>query len=100
MSNKPNLSDQFYAAYKAANASFNPDTFSCAEEATAELLEQATTSDHPGMLLGKVQSGKTRTFISILARAFDNGFDFAIVLSKNSKALIEQTEKRLKSEFN
>lgn len=51
------------------------------------------------MLLGKVQSGKTRTFISILALAFDNGFDIAIVLSKNSRALIEQTGKRLNSEF-
>jgi hypothetical protein len=99
MSNAPNLSDQFYAAYKAANPSFSPDTFSCAEDTTAELLEQATTSDHPGMLLGKVQSGKTRTFISILALAFDSGFDIAIVLSKNSTALIEQTAKRLNSEF-
>ena len=51
------------------------------------------------MLLGKVQSGKTRTFISVLALAFDNGFDIAIVLSKNSKALIQQTYKRLRSEF-
>lgn len=52
------------------------------------------------MLLGKVQSGKTRTFISVLALAFDNGYDIAIVLSKNSKALIEQTAKRLRTEFN
>src|SRR5687767_1134724 len=95
----PNPSDEFYATYKAANASFNADTFSCAEETTAALLEHATTSEHPGMLLGKVQSGKTRTFISILALAFDNGFDVAIVLSKNSKALLEQTAKRLHSEF-
>ena len=51
------------------------------------------------MLLGKVQSGKTRTFINILALAFDNGFDIAIVLSKNSRALLEQTAKRLNSEF-
>ena len=98
--NSLNLSDQFYSTYKAANKSFGSDTFTCAEETTAETLNHATTSDHPGMLLGKVQSGKTRTFISILALAFDNGFDIAIVLSKNSKALIEQTEKRLTSEFN
>jgi NTP pyrophosphatase (non-canonical NTP hydrolase) len=52
------------------------------------------------MLLGKVQSGKTRTYITSLALAFDNGFDIAIVLSKNSKALIDQTTKRLTSEFN
>ncbi len=96
----PDHSDEFYPQYKAANASFGPDTFSCAEDTTAELLKHATTSDHPGMLLGKVQSGKTRTFISILALAFDKGFDIAIVLSKNSKALIEQTAKRLNSEFN
>jgi len=94
-----NLQGGFYPAYKAANQSFNPDTFLCAEEAVAELLNNATTSDHPGMLLGKVQSGKTRMFISILALAFDNGFDIAIVLSKNSRALIEQTAKRLESEF-
>ena len=89
----------FYSSYKAANSHFGEDTFACAEKAIARILETATDSDHPGMLLGKVQSGKTRTFISILALAFDNGFDVAVVLSKNSKALIEQTAKRLGSEF-
>jgi hypothetical protein len=99
MVNEVNLSGSYYPAYKAANQTFHADTFRCAEEVVGELLVTATTSDHPGMLLGKVQSGKTRTFISILALAFDNGFDIAIVLSKNSKALIEQTAKRLGSEF-
>lgn len=94
-----NISGTFYPTYKAANPDFSSDTFRCAEETVAELLAKATTSDNPGMLLGKVQSGKTRTFISILALAFDNGFDIAIVLSKNSRALIEQTAKRLTSEF-
>ncbi len=89
----------FYPVYRKANKAFSDDTFRCAEETVADLLQTATTSDHPGMLLGKVQSGKTRTFISILALAFDNGFDIAIVLSKNSKALIEQTAKRLNNEF-
>lgn len=93
------LAGPFYPAYKAANPTFSADTFRCAEETVAELLTTATTSENPGMLLGKVQSGKTRTFISILALAFDNGFDIAIVLSKNSKALIEQTAKRLNTEF-
>ena len=99
MSNTINLSGLFYPTYKAANPSFNADTFRCAKETVAELLMTATTSDNPGILLGKVQSGKTRTFISILALAFDNGFDIAIVLTKNSRALIEQTAKRLNSEF-
>src|ERR1700721_26760 len=94
-----NLTGSFFPSYKAANSGFSAETFHCAEETVAELLQKATSSDHPGMLLGTVQSGKTRTFISILALAFDNGFDIAIVLSKNSKALIEQTAKRLNSEF-
>jgi hypothetical protein len=94
-----NLSGSFYTTYKAANPSFGADTFHCAEETVADLLTISTTSDNPGMLLGKVQSGKTRTFISILALSFDNGFDIAIVLSKNSRALLEQTAKRLNSEF-
>lgn len=51
------------------------------------------------MLLGKVQSGKTRAFISILALAFDNEFEIAIILTKNSRALVEQTYKRLRLEF-
>ncbi|MEQ9566021.1 MAG: Z1 domain-containing protein [Pseudomonadales bacterium] len=93
------LSGPFYTSYKAENSTFSRDTFECAEKTVDDLLKTATTSDHPGMLLGKVQSGKTRTFITILALAFDNGFDIAIVLSKNSKALIEQTAKRLTSEF-
>lgn len=89
----------FFTKFKQANPSYHADTFSCAERTVDKLLATATNSDHPGMLLGKVQSGKTRTFISIMALAFDRGFDIAIVLSKNSTALIEQTLKRLHAEF-
>lgn len=99
MSVSLNLNGPFYPAYKARNLGFDAETFNCAERTVSQLLHKATTSDHPGMLLGKVQSGKTRTFISTLALSFDNGYDIAIVLSKNSKALIEQTTKRLHSEF-
>ena len=93
------INGDFYLSYKNANTGFDADTFLCAEKSVARILETATTSDRPGMLLGKVQSGKTRTFISILALAFDNGFDIAIVLSKNSRPLIQQTYKRLGAEF-
>jgi hypothetical protein len=100
MSVDVDLSGTFYPAYKKLNEkSFSSDTFHCAEETAAALIDTTTTNNRPGMLLGKVQSGKTRTFISVLALAFDNGYDIAVVLSKNSKALIEQTIKRLNSEF-
>lgn len=88
-----------YKTYSAENPGYSVETFACAERTVTRLLQQQTTSEHPGMLLGQVQSGKTRTFISVMALAFDNGFDIVIVLSKNSRALIQQTVKRLKSEF-
>lgn len=51
------------------------------------------------MLLGKIQSGKTRTFIGVTALAFDRGYDIAVVLTKGTRVLAEQTFKRLESEF-
>jgi hypothetical protein len=57
------------------------------------------SADRPGMLLGKIQSGKTRAFIGIMAKAFDEGYDFAIVLTKGTQALSEQTMKRLARDF-
>tara|TARA_R100000027_G_scaffold2734_9_gene2748 strand:+ start:54131 stop:56317 length:2187 start_codon:yes stop_codon:yes gene_type:complete len=89
----------FYQTYKEEHPEFGNETLDCASQAIAKLIDTATSSERPGMLLGKVQSGKTRTFISILAGSFDRGFDAAIVLSKNSTALIQQTVKRLQSEF-
>jgi hypothetical protein len=89
----------FFETYRREHPDFGNDTFDCASQTVTKLLETATSSERPGMLLGKVQSGKTRTFISVLADAFDRGFDAAIVLSKNSTALIQQTVKRLQSEF-
>jgi len=94
-----NLSGLFYPQYKERNKSFDSGTFLCAENTVRQLLLNATSSDNPGILLGKVQSGKTRAFISVIALAFDNGYDMAVVLSKNSTVLIDQTIKRLRGEF-
>jgi hypothetical protein len=64
-----------------------------------KLLDTETNLDRPGMLLGKIQSGKTKTFIAIIALAFDNGFDGAIILTKGTKALSKQTIERISKEF-
>lgn len=55
--------------------------------------------NHPIMMLGKIQSGKTRAFTGVMALAFDNGFDMVFILTKNSKALVDQTRKRMRTEF-
>ncbi|WP_261303992.1 Z1 domain-containing protein [Paenibacillus andongensis] len=67
---------------------------------TVEKLQSQDTSKRPGMLLGKIQSGKTRTFIGVMAYAYDQGFDVVIILTKNSNALAQQTTERLAREFN
>ncbi len=64
-----------------------------------KLLDTETNLDRPGMLLGKIQSGKTKTFIAIIALAFDSGFDGAIILTKGTKALSKQTIERISKEF-
>jgi hypothetical protein len=51
------------------------------------------------MLLGKVQSGKTRAFLGIIALAFDDGYDIAVILTKGTKSLTRQTVQRVKADF-
>ena len=62
-----------------------------------EKLDQI--KDKPLMMLGKIQSGKTKSFIGVISLAFDNGYDLAVVLTKNSNALAMQTTARMKQEF-
>lgn len=75
------------------------DLSSCIEVIVEKLASEATTGDRPGMLLGKIQSGKTRGFVGVIAKAFDSGFDMAIVLTKGTKTLSAQTVRRLESDF-
>lgn len=52
-----------------------------------------------GIVIGKVQSGKTSNFISVLALAFDNGFDIVIVLGGNTLELLKQNATRIGEAF-
>lgn len=71
----------------------------CIERVVNQLEDVATTDDRPGMLLGKIQSGKTRGFVGAIARGFDRGFDIALVLTKGTKTLSAQTVARLSADF-
>jgi hypothetical protein len=68
----------------------------CIERVVNQLESTSTNGDRPGMLLGKIQSGKTRAFVGIIARAFDRGFDMAVVFTKGTKTLSAQTVARLR----
>jgi hypothetical protein len=69
------------------------------EAVVQKVLGVQTSAERPGMLLGKIQSGKTKTFLGVTALAFDNHFDIAIVLTKGTKALTKQTLQRIRKEF-
>jgi hypothetical protein len=93
----------FYDRLKAERArAGQPDSVeydACVRETVDELLARETTSRHPGMLLGKIQSGKTRAFLGIMALGFDRGYDVAVVLTKGTKTLGNQTVRRISTEF-
>lgn len=69
------------------------------KETVQELQSTAKNASQPGLLLGKIQSGKTDTFVSIIGLAFDEFFDVAIVTTKGTNTLATQTIKRLRGDF-
>jgi hypothetical protein len=97
------LNGIFYSGFRQkvreGVAVYGVDEQQCIQGTVAALLSQPTTASKPGMLLGKIQSGKTKVFLGIIALAFDNSYDVAIILTKPTTALAKQTYKRLNKEF-
>lgn len=71
----------------------------CVESTVAQLLEEGEHAEEPGLLLGKIQCGKTDTFEDIIGLAFDKGVNIAIVITKGTKALVNQTIMRMKKDY-
>ena len=80
---------------------YSADLQKCIEKTVDSLLNPAPgfSKKDPGLLLGKIQSGKTRAFIGIIGLLFDKGIDIAVVLTKGTKALAQQTLTRMEDEF-
>lgn len=98
-----------YYTKKYEETGYSEELKQCIEEACSYCIENIQSNlmsgnryykgEHPLMLFGKIQSGKTRAFTGLMALAFDNNFDYVFILTKNSKALVEQTYKRMRKEF-
>ncbi|MGO9640633.1 MAG: Z1 domain-containing protein [Candidatus Acidiferrales bacterium] len=71
----------------------------CVRETIEKLQQLETSSSKPGILLGKIQSGKTRAYLGVIGLAFDQGYDVAIILTKGTKSLAKQTLKRVREDF-
>lgn len=69
------------------------------QDTVDKLLSNVTDSSDPGLLLGKIQCGKTRAFVGVMALAFDRGVDAVVVLTKSDNGLVSQTKFRMEYEF-
>lgn len=94
-----NKQGDFYPSFVGNNSRYSDEDCRCIESVVERLMQSQTSEDRPGMLLGKIQSGKTKTFLAVMALAFDNDFDVSVVLTKGTKALAKQTYERIRSEF-
>lgn len=89
----------FYGRLSTARGGDSAELVACVQNVVRQLMSEHTDARRPGMLLGKIQSGKTRGFLGIIADAFDKGFDIAIVLTKGTKTLSNQTVARFKKDY-
>lgn len=83
----------------AQNRDDSPELIECVEHTVQQLLRDETSSQRPGILLGKIQSGKTRAFLGVIASAFDKGYDAAVILTKGTVSLTKQTLNRVQRDF-
>lgn len=58
-----------------------------------------TGTPETGLVVGYVQSGKTLSFETVIALARDNGYGVVIVLAGTKNNLLDQSEERLKKDF-
>lgn len=91
--------EQLFYDQLASKRGDDPELRAKVEEVVDHLKKQATSAKRPGILLGRVQSGKTRAFLGVIASAFDKGYDIAVILTKGTKSLAEQTLSRVKDDF-
>ncbi|MGO4119000.1 hypothetical protein ACEQ6C_38040, partial [Rhizobium ruizarguesonis] len=67
---------------------------------SAKILSQCPNPRKPygsktGLVIGKVQSGKTSQFISLISLAIDNGYRIIIIFGGRTNALLSQNNDRL-----
>ena len=91
--------EYIFGTMKMHNQFMTPEKEQVVREMTDQLLSDAPNATQPCLLLGKVQCGKTDTFLSIMGMCFDRGVDIAVVMTKGTNTLTQQTIQRLNNDF-
>ncbi len=93
--------------------SFQKDNFSSIAresviQSSARILDRCTNpkvwqdenQNKQGIVIGKVQSGKTMSMMALISMALFEGYNLVIILAGSHDSLREQTQDRLNSSFN
>lgn len=92
--------EEFIFGTMAANNQFmTEEKEQVVRDMVDQLMKDDETAKQPCLLLGKVQCGKTDTFLSIMGLCFDRGIDIAVVMTKGTNTLTKQTIQRLNNDF-
>ncbi len=89
---------RFFTAFSGAQG-LSTEMRACCREVVEVMSDLQAGQRPPVLLLGKVQSGKTRGFMGAISLGFDNGYDLVIILTKGTKLLARQTYRRIKKDF-
>ena len=88
----------FYT-YLKNKVGYSAELEKCIKDTVKNLLDDVSNPTDPGLLLGKIQSGKTRAFVGVMGLCFDKGFDISVIFTKNANLLSVQTVQRMKDDF-
>ena len=94
-----NEDEYVFGTMAAHNKFMTPEKEKVVREMTDQLMMEGDNATQPCLLLGKVQCGKTDTFLSIMGLCFDRGIDVAVVMTKGTNTLTKQTIERLNKDF-
>ena len=75
------LDGYFFECVKQLNH-YSEEEIEVMQRTKAQLKAHSTDTFRPGMLLGRIQSGKTRSYIGMMALALDDVFDCIVILRK------------------
>lgn len=95
-----NPNEYIYGTLQArAKIKVSPELDHCVRSTVHRLMSDDEHAKDPGLLLGKIQCGKTNAFVNIMALSFDRGIDICVVFTKGVNSLSTQTKERMMSDF-
>lgn len=95
-----NPNEYIYGTLQArAKIKVSPELDRCIRSTVHRLMQNDPRAKDPGLLLGKIQCGKTNAFVNIMALSFDRGIDICVVFTKGVNSLSTQTKERMMSDF-